>query len=325
MFFTNNKFSNKLNNKDKIIINRPLGRVLTTKDNKLLDLTKPNVMGILNITPDSFSDGGKYLNKSEALNKIIEMAKEGADIIDIGAESTRPGADSISVQEELDRLCPLLENLGKLDQVDQVENLNNKNNLLFSIDTSKPEVMQEALKYNIHIINDQRALRERNEELDSLDVVAKANLPVILMHMHGRPKYMQREPKYDNIIDEIYSFFEHRIDICKKFGINKHNIILDPGFGFGKNYFHNASILNHLHVFQELNCPIAVGMSRKSMIEQGISGSILIKDRVSASIALAVMAVERGASIIRVHDVKETRQAIDMAFAILEDGNCIDE
>lgn len=294
--------------------NLPLGRVINIRD-KVLNLCKPNVMGILNLTPDSFSDGNQFVEPQVALARIESMITEGADIIDIGAESTRPGAAEISVQQELDRLGPVLEKLKNLPE-----------NILISIDTSKPQVMEEVIsKYNIDIINDVRALRERDNQRDGLNILAKANIPVILMHMQGKPRSMQRSPKYENVINDVFSFLQYRIEMCKKFGIKTSNIIIDPGFGFGKTWYDNASVLKYLAEFKKLNCPIAVGLSRKSMIERTNRNSIPTDKRLPGSLALAVMAVERGASIIRCHDVAATRQAVDLAYGVLEDGNCIDE
>jgi dihydropteroate synthase len=291
----------------------PLGRVFKV-NNKILDLTKPNIMGILNITPDSFFDGGKYLDPDKALAKALKLVADGATIIDIGAESTRPNAPYISSEEELARLCPIL------------DVITNKVNALISIDTSKPEVMEKVInKYNVDLINDVRALRERDGIRDSLNIIAHANIPVILMHMQGKPRNMQREPRYEHVLNEIYHFFQHRIEVCMKYGIKQSNIMIDPGFGFGKSWFDNASLLKYLAKFQALNCPIVVGMSRKSMITRNKKYNIPVEERLPASLALAVMAIERGASIIRCHDVAATKQAIDLAFDVLEDGNCIDE
>lgn len=291
----------------------PLGRVLKIKD-KALDLSRPNIMGILNVTNESFSDGGQYIDPGKAVARAYEMVEQGATIIDLGGESTKPFAPTISVQEELDRICPVLERISK--------NLN----AYISIDTSKPEVMEEVIKkYNVDMINDVRALRERDDQRDGLNILAAANIPVILMHMQGRPRNMQKAPKYDNVINEIFGFLQHRIDICLKFGIKRDNILIDPGFGFGKTWYDNASLLKYLAKFQELQCPLVVGLSRKSMIEQTNKDSIAVEQRLPGSLALAVMAVERGANIIRVHDVAETKQAVDLAFAVLEEGNCIDE
>lgn len=291
-----------------------VGRVIKIR-NKILDLTRPNIMGILNITTDSFSDGGKYIGVDSAVKKAIEMVKHGADIIDIGAESTRPGAIQVSVQQELERLCPIVERLVKEIGTDA----------LISIDTYKPEVMEEVIKLKVDIINDVRALRERDNQRDGLNILAAANIPVILMHMQGKPRNMQAQPRYEHVLNDIYKFFEHRIDVCLKFGIDIRNILIDPGFGFGKTWYDNASLLKYLDKFLDFNRPLVVGLSRKSMIERNNKGSIPVNDRLSTSIALATMAIERGASIIRCHDVKETRQSIDLVYGVLEDGNCVDE
>jgi dihydropteroate synthase len=280
---------------------------------KTLDLTSPKVMGILNVTPDSFSDGGKYNSLETALQHTARMIDEGAHIIDIGAESSRPGAQEVSVQQEIDRLCPI------------IERITQEFDIIISVDTCKPEVMEQVIKQKIDIINDVRALRERDNIRDGLNILAAADIPVILMHMQGKPRNMQKQPRYEHVLNDVYRFFVHRIEICLKFGIKHKNILIDPGFGFGKTWYDNASLLKYLAKFQELNCPLVVGFSRKSMIEQNNRGSIPVSDRLPASVALAAMAIERGASIVRCHDVKETRQAVDLAYAVLEDGNCIDE
>ncbi len=292
----------------------PFSRVINIRD-KVLNLTQPNVMGILNLTPDSFSDGNRFVKPEIALAHIDSMIAQGADIIDIGAESTRPGATEISAEEELDRLCPVLEGLTKIPK-----------NVLISVDTTKPKVMETVIdKYHVDIINDVRALRERDNIRDSLNILAKANIPVILMHMQGKPRKMQHSPKYSNVLSDIFNFLQYRINVCKKFGIKPSNILIDPGFGFGKTWYDNASLLKYLAWFQKLQCPIVVGMSRKSMIERTTKNSIPVDARLPGSLALAVMAVERGASIVRCHDVAATRQAVDLAYSILEDGNAIDE
>lgn len=291
----------------------PLGRVYRI-NNKVLDLTRPNIMGILNITPDSFFDGNRYIDPEKAVERALKLEAEGATIIDIGAESTRPNAPFISPEEELARLCPVL------------DALTNKLKALISIDTSKPAVMEKVIsRYNVDLINDVRALRERDTIRDSLNIIAEANIPVILMHMQGKPRNMQREPKYEHVLNDIYDFFQHRIDVCIKYGIKKSNLMVDPGFGFGKSWYDNASLLKYLAKFQGLNCPIVVGMSRKSMITRNKKYNIPVEERLPGSIALAIMAVERGASILRCHDVAATKQAVDLAFDVLEDGNGIDE
>lgn len=269
--------------------------------NHILDLSKPQIIGILNITQDSFSDGGLFLEPDKAKTKAQMMIEEGASIIDIGAESTRPGAEPVSVAEELQRVIPLIEYVTSL-------------NIPVSIDTNKSEVMVAAIHAGASMINDVMALR--NEA--SLTTAAELNVPVCLMHMQGSPKTMQNEPSYDDVVREIIDFFKSRIKACRSAGIDEQNLIIDPGFGFGKTTAHNFSILNRIQEFQTLGLPILVGMSRKSMIASVVDKPA--KQRVAASVALAVLAWQRGATFIRVHDVAATSDALKMVTA-LEDAD----
>lgn len=267
---------------------------------RLLDLTRPHVMGILNVTPDSFSDGGRFVSPAAAVQQARSMCEQGASIIDIGGESTRPGATPVSEQEELDRVIPVVEGLAR--ELD----------VILSIDTSSPVVMKEGAAAGAGFINDVRALSRPG----ALEAAKNAGLPVCLMHMRGEPASMQNAPSYADIIAEVSNFLRQRIDACVDAGIPRHQLVLDPGFGFGKTLRHNLVLLQQLERLQSLELPLLVGMSRKSMI-----GAVLekpVEQRLSGSLALAVMAVQRGARILRVHDVGPTVDAIRMAVAVMQ-------
>lgn len=275
--------------------------ILSSKGRKL-DLAAPQIMGILNVTPDSFSDGARYQHLDKALFHAEQMIRDGASIIDIGGESTRPGADEVSLDEELYRVIPVIERLAsELD-------------VWLSVDTYKPEVMNESIRAGAHLINDICALQEPG----ALSVVAESGVPVCLMHMQGKPRTMQQAPHYNNLCGEIYAFFQERINTALVAGIKKEQLILDPGFGFGKTLEQNYELLGRLDHFHTLDLPLLVGMSRKSMIGQLLDRPVT--ERTAGSIAAALFAVQQGASIIRVHDVKETADALHvfmhaMAFA----------
>ena len=256
--------------------------------------TKPLVMGILNATPDSFSDGGKFYTFDEALLQTEKMIADGVDIIDIGGESTRPGAADVSVEGELARVIPLLRAIkAKFDVV-------------ISIDTSKAQVMAEAIAEGADIINDVRALQNEG----CLAVLANTDVPICLMHMQGLPRTMQQAPQYGDLIGDIKQFFIERINACEQAGINKQRLILDPGFGFGKTLEQNYQLLAQLHQFSDLALPLLSGTSRKSMI-----GGLLSRDvneRLAGSLTTAIIAAQQNAKIIRVHDVKETVDALQV-------------
>jgi dihydropteroate synthase len=266
---------------------------------KTLQLDHPLVMGIVNVTPDSFSDGGRFFDPSKAIEHALDMIGQGADILDIGGESTRPGAAEVSVQQELDRVMPVLEALKQ--EVD----------IPISIDTSKPMVMQEALKQGAGLINDVRALQEEG----ALEVVAQSEVPVCLMHMQGKPRSMQEDPQYEDVVAEIRDFFQARLEACEQAGIARHRLVLDPGFGFGKTLDHNIRLLANLDRFLELGCPLLVGLSRKRMIGT-LLGDAPLDRRVNGSVAAAVIAAMKGAAIIRVHDVGPTVEALKIVAAI---------
>ncbi len=256
------------------------------------DLKRPLVMGILNITPDSFSDGGKYLDFNEALKHAEKMIEEGVDIIDVGGESTRPGSDPVSVEEELKRITPVIEALKKHSDV------------AISVDTYKPEVMKAVINMGVAMINDIYALQQPG----AIDVIKKSNVGMCLMHMQGTPKTMQINPIYKNVVNEVKSFLEGRLNLLKHEGIDRSRIILDPGFGFGKTYEHNLELLKNLESFQSLKLPFLVGLSRKSFIRKILNGDH--DDHLSGSISAAIFSVLKGAKILRVHDVKETQSAL---------------
>jgi len=263
-----------------------------------LDLSRPAVMGILNITPDSFSDGGNFLSRHNAVTQALRMAQEGADIIDVGGESTRPGAQSVTVQEELDRVLPV------------IEALHASVSLPLSIDTSKPEVMRAAVSAGAGLINDVRALREPG----ALEAAAATGVPVCLMHMRGEPRTMQADPHYDDVAAEVADFLRERMQAASVAGIPANRILIDPGFGFGKTLVHNLELLRGLRKLTSLGAPVLAGLSRKSMIGQALGLSI--ENRLHASVVLAVFAVQNGASIVRVHDVGPTVEALRMWAAV---------
>ncbi|HEC05420.1 MAG TPA: dihydropteroate synthase [Thiolapillus brandeum] len=267
---------------------------------KTLDLGSPRVMGILNVTPDSFSDGGRFLQRDAAVVQALQMEKDGAAIVDVGGESTRPGASPVSLQEELDRVIPVIEILGE------------KLEIPVSVDTSKPEVMREAIQAGAGLINDVNALRSEG----ALVQAAALGVPVCLMHMQGRPDTMQQAPRYDSVLDEVRAFLTERIGACVEQGIPHGDILVDPGFGFGKTLMHNLELLHGLGELEKLGCPLLVGLSRKSML--GTLTGREPEQRVAASVAAALLAVERGASIVRVHDVAETVDVLKVLEAVID-------
>ncbi|WP_242602162.1 dihydropteroate synthase [Legionella nagasakiensis] len=262
-------------------------------------LHQPLIMAILNVTPDSFSDGGRFLDASHAFQHAMSMIAQGADVIDIGGESSRPGADPISIDEELTRVIPV------------IEQIRAESDVCISIDTYKAEVMQEAVNAGASLINDIMALRSIN----ALTTAASLKVPVCLMHMQGMPKSMQNAPIYqEGIIEEINDFFQQRVEACLNAGIAREHILLDPGFGFGKSVRHNMRLVKQLTDFRKHQQPLLLGVSRKSTI-----GAVLNKPvakRLTGSIAVAVFAALQGISIIRTHDVEETKQALVMLDTI---------
>ncbi|MDO9371571.1 MAG: dihydropteroate synthase [Gammaproteobacteria bacterium] len=273
---------------------------------KLLPLTPPCVMGILNITPDSFSDGGNFLSVSAAVQRARTMAGEGAAIIDVGGESTRPGATPVSVQEELDRVLPVIEAIRAELPV------------VISIDTSKPEVMRAAVEAGASFINDVFALRAEGALQAAVEINRRYSVLVCLMHMQGMPRTMQQQPHYDDVVGEVRNFLGERAQQCVTAGIPRERLLIDPGFGFGKSLAHNLTLLKHLDMFAGMNLPLLVGLSRKSMI-----GALLgneVGERLYGSIALATIAVLKGALLVRTHDVRATVDAVKMAAAVQQAG-----
>ena len=262
-----------------------------------LDLSRPQVMGILNVTPDSFSDGGKHQQLSQALRSAEQMLADGATILDIGGESTRPSAAEVSVEEELNRVVPL------------VSAIRSRFDCVISVDTSKAAVMSAAVQAGADIINDVRALQEPA----ALETAAALQVPVCIMHMQGAPRTMQQAPYYQDVVQQVYDYLLQRAAECQQAGIAAAQIILDPGFGFGKNLSHNYQLLAALDKFVQSGYPVLAGMSRKSMIGQLLD--IPVSERLAGSLACATLAAYAGAQIIRVHDVKETVQALRVAAA----------
>lgn len=270
---------------------------------RVLDLTHPQIMGILNFTPDSFSDSGQFFNLDKALRQVEKMLNEGATIIDIGGESTRPNAEPVSLEQELERVVPL------------IEAVHQRFDCLISVDTFKPAVMQASAEAGADIINDIRALQEPN----ALETAARLKLPVCLMHMQGSPQTMQQQPHYEDVVEDVADFLNQRIFACLNHGIAPSHIILDVGFGFGKSVAHNYQLLKHLQTFAQSGYPVLAGLSRKSMI-----GHILnkpVEQRLIGSVAGALIAIQNGAKIIRVHDVGETRDMLKIWQAVQECDN----
>lgn len=270
---------------------------------RTLSFATPQVMGILNCTPDSFSDGGRYLSVDTAVAHALQMITDGAAIIDIGGESTRPGSEPISVEEELSRVIPV------------ITALRAQSDIPISIDTTKAAVAKAALDAGADIVNDISALRF---DADMISVVRDSQAPVILMHMQGTPQTMQQSPQYNDVIKEIISFFQVRIRYCIENGISQDRIIIDPGIGFGKRVEDNLAILAHITMFTTLGCPVLVGASRKRFIDVVMETKKKADTRLGGSIAAAVIAVQNGALIVRVHDVTETVQALRVVQATTE-------
>lgn len=268
-----------------------------TARGQTLSLATPQVMGILNVTPDSFSDGGTHNTPAKALEHARKMIAEGATIIDIGGESTRPGAAEVSPEQEAERVVPVVAAIAR------------ESDVWISVDTSKALVIREAANAGAHILNDIRSFSEPG----ALQAAAQSGLPVCVMHMQGEPRTMQQAPHYQNVVREVYAYLEEQVARCMAAGIEKNHIILDPGFGFGKTLAHNYQLLDKLDVFHNLGLPVLAGMSRKSMIGQLMD--IPPDERVAGSVACAVIAAMKGAQIIRVHDVKETVQAMKVVEA----------
>lgn len=258
-------------------------------------------MGILNITPDSFSDGGRYRSTNDALVRALEMIEEGVDIIDIGAESTRPGATPVSALEELNRLLPVVEALKDLP-------------IRLSIDTRKTFVMKALLPYGIDLINDVSALRDEG----AVELLSRVSTDVCLMHMQGNPQDMQKAPRYDNVVEDVYHFLEQRIQACEAQGLSRTRIIIDPGFGFGKSLSHNVQLLANLSLFKRLGCRMMVGVSRKSLLSAITHKSH--PELAASGLTVAILSLLQGADIIRTHDVSATRDALSVLAALKEES-----
>jgi len=269
---------------------------------KVLDLTQPCVMGIVNVTPDSFSDGGRHYDRDAAIEAGLRMVEEGAAIVDVGGESTRPGAAAVSPQQEIDRVVPVIEGLAR------------RTAAVLSVDTSKPAVIRAALQAGAHLVNDVRALRVPG----ALEEAARAQAAVCVMHMRGEPADMQADPHYDDVVGEIHAFLRERVAACLAAGIDPSSICVDPGIGFGKTLSHNLDLLRHVRSFTDLGGPVLIGVSRKSMI--GIITGRPATDRLAGSLALATLAVEHGAAIIRAHDVADTVAAVRVTAAWMAAG-----
>ena len=273
----------------------------------LLSIEKQSlIMGILNVTPDSFSDGGKYLEKNNAINHALAMIDNGADIIDVGGESTRPFSDPVSLDEEISRVIPVIEGIRK------------ESDVCISIDTTKSEVATAALNSGASLINDVSAM-----EVDPLmiDVALKFHCPIIIMHMKGNPKSMQDNPQYESLISDIKDYLQERVDFIVSKGINSKKIVIDPGIGFGKTVENNFEIINNLNHFTKMGFPVMLGASRKSFI--GISLDLLEEDRLEGSLAANIIGLQNGAKIFRVHDVAETNKAFVIANKIFNSNHLI--
>ncbi len=264
-----------------------------------LDLTRHKVMGIVNVTPDSFSDGGRYISFSSAVDHAHQLIEDGADMLDIGGESTRPGAAEVSEQEELDRVLPVIEGLRGVG-------------MPISIDTWKPVVMRAALKAGATMVNDVNALQADG----ALEAVASTDAAVCLMHKQGTPRSMQKQPQYMDVVSEVTDFLKQRVAAAEAHGIARARIVIDPGFGFGKTLAHNLSLLRELGAFQVLGVPVLAGLSRKSML--GAITGREVNERLAASVAAAMLAAQNGAAILRVHDVRETVDALKIMNAVNE-------
>ena len=273
--------------------------------NRTLDLSTAHVMGILNVTPDSFSDGGQFNQLDKAIAHAESMVAEGATILDVGGESTRPGAAAVSVAEELERVVPVVEHIAaRLD-------------VAISVDTSTAEVIRESAKAGAHLINDVRALRREG----ALQAAAETGLPVCLMHMQGEPDTMQKNPRYDDVVQDVRNFLKERIEAARAAGIASEQILLDPGFGFGKTRIHNYTLLNRLEQIAALGYPLLTGLSRKRMIADVLNASDDATERDDASAAAATVCAMKGARIIRAHNVKKTWEALQVVNATLREGH----
>lgn len=274
-------------------------RTLVLKGGATLVLDRPRIMGVVNVTPDSFSDGGSFDSAQAAVDHALRLVEQGADLLDVGGESTRPGAGPVDEGEELRRVLPVVEALAARAGVP------------VAIDTGKPRVMRAALAAGASMVNDVLALRADG----ALDAVAEAGAAAVLMHMQGEPRTMQQAPHYDDVVAEVYRFLADRILACQFAGIDRARLVVDPGFGFGKTLAHNLDLLRAIDRFATLGVPVLAGLSRKSMIG-AITGSDVPRERLHGSVAAALLAVQKGAAIVRVHDVAATRDALAVWQAV---------
>ena len=274
---------------------------MTSRFELLLGKERPLVMGVLNVTPDSFSDGGRYFEADAAVERALTMVDENADIVDIGGESTRPGAISVSQNSELDRVIPV------------IERIRENSDVCVSVDTSNPEVMRQAALAGCDIINDVRSLAKKG----ALETAAASGLTVCLMHMKGEPRNMQDNPTYGNLIEEVCDFFRERISACCTAGIESNRLVIDPGFGFGKTMLHNLELINRLGQFKSFGLPILIGVSRKSTIKKILGDTE--KTLKVGSVTAALIASLNGAKVLRVHDVKETVASLRIAQCIFRE------
>lgn len=263
----------------------------------ILSLDRPLIMGIVNVTPDSFSDGGQFYTSARAIQHARLLVEQGADLLDIGGESTRPGAQAVGIEEELERVLPVLEGLSDCG-------------VPLSVDTLKPEIMRAAIRTGVDMINDVNALRTEG----ALQAVADSSAAVCLMHMQGEPRTMQHSPLYQDVVAEVKTFLAERIAAAEQAGIRRERMVIDPGFGFGKTLEHNLDMLRQLESFASLGVPLLAGLSRKSML--GLLTGLPVEKRMVPSVAAAVISAMKGAKILRVHDVKETRQALQIVSAM---------
>ena len=288
----------KLSKTERVQISKQIRNIeISRKKIAGLSFNKPLIMGILNVTPDSFSDGGMYTSKKTAMDHVKKMIKSGADLIDIGGESTRPGSEKIKIEEELKRIIPVLNNISDL-----------KNKVPISLDTRKPEVMKKGLKKGVDIINDVSGLRYSK---DTIPLLKKTKSPIIIMHSISTPKLMQKKINYKNILIDIYDFLEKKINQCEKNNIDRSRIIIDPGIGFGKNLKQNLNLIKNISFFHSLGVSILLGASRKTFISK-ISKNALENERLGGSISSVIFALNQGVQVFRVHDVIETKQAVDV-------------
>ena len=266
-----------------------------------LDYSHPLIMGVLNVTPDSFSDGGEFFSVDSAVTRALEMITEGADMIDIGGESSRPGADSVSADEEIARVIPV------------IERIRTKSKIPLSVDTTKSPVAEKALNCGADFIND---ISAGLFDKEMIPLVAEKGAGYIIMHMRGAPQTMQDSPRYDDVVNEVAEFLADRLEVCEKAGITRERLLIDPGIGFGKTVAHNLALMSNIDELTSLGVPVVIGTSRKSFIEK-VAGESTPQNRHGGSLASAVYAVERGASVVRVHDVAETKQALKVLSALL--------